>query len=232
MSNINQIEGEGENNINPALDSHPLIAREGWWIILVAVVVALIFGCYNSFLAGVAWLFVIFSLQFFRDPRRQPSGDVWSVLAPADGKVIAIEKCEDPIRKVPAVKVSIFMNVFNVHSNRSPINGTIISRTYFQGAFLNADFDKASEHNERNALVIKHSVSNTEITCIQIAGLIARRILCYVGVDENLERGQRYGFIRFGSRVDLYLPENVELKVGISDEVHAAIDVVAKLPQS
>lgn len=214
--------------LEPAIDNHFFIAKEGWVIIAVGFVAALIFGSFSQILGLIVWLFVIFCLQFFRDPMRKPSGDEWAILAPADGKVIAIEKCEDPIRKVSSLKVSIFMNVFNVHSNRSPINGKVIARKYFQGSFVNADFNKASLENERNALVIRHAVSDTEITCIQVAGLVARRILCYVTPNDNLLRGQRYGFIRFGSRVDLYLPEDIQLRVAIGEHVVAGVDYIGK----
>ena len=212
-----------------AIDNHPIIAKEGWIIIIISIVLIIIVS--SSFLSFLLFLWVIFCFQFFRDPKRKPSGDVWSVLAPADGKVIAIEKTNDPIRNVEALKVSIFMNVFNVHSNRSPINGKVISRNYFQGSFINADFDKASLQNERNAIVIKHAASKHEITCMQIAGLVARRILCYVNPEDEVLRGQRYGYIRFGSRVDLYLPIKTILSIGIGENVSAAIDVIGKLPQ-
>ena len=213
-------------------DPHPYIAKEGWGIIVIALVIAAVLQINSSVFAWPAWLFIIFALQFFRDPTRIPVGDNWSVLAPADGKVIAIEKTEDPIQKKITTKVSIFMNVFNVHSNRSPMDGVVLSKNYFQGGFLNAALDKASSDNERNALVIKHRLSDVTITCIQIAGLVARRILCHVDEGDEVLRGGRYGFIRFGSRVDVYLPENVEIQVMIGDKVKAALDVIAQLPKS
>ena len=121
------------------------------------------------------------------------------------------------------------MNVFNVHSNRSPVDGEVKQRWYHPGAFVNAALDKASLENERNAL---HILSQTghDVTCVQVAGLIARRILCYVNAGNQLARGQRYGFIRFGSRVDLYLPLDVVVKVALGDKVSATSTVLAELP--
>jgi phosphatidylserine decarboxylase len=121
------------------------------------------------------------------------------------------------------------MNVFNVHSNRSPVDGEVKQRWYNPGKFVNADLDKASTENERNALHIL-STTGYDITCVQVAGLIARRILCYVEAGAPLLRGQRYGFIRFGSRVDLYLPTDVNVKVAIGDKVRATSTILAELP--
>ena len=122
------------------------------------------------------------------------------------------------------------MNVFNVHSNRSPVDGKIISRWYSPGKFISANLPKASLENERNALWIK-TANGSDITCVQVAGLIAKRILCYVKAGEYLTRGQRFGFIRFGSRVDVYLPLNTEIKVSIGDKVYATLTVLAELPR-
>jgi phosphatidylserine decarboxylase len=128
-----------------------------------------------------------------------------------------------------ALKISVFMNVFNVHSNRSPVDGTVEQRWYNPGAFVNAALDKASTENERNALHIR-SVQGHDVTCVQVAGLIARRILCYVDKGASLSRGQRYGFIRFGSRVDVYLPTDARPRVTIGDKVRATSTVLAELP--
>jgi phosphatidylserine decarboxylase len=120
------------------------------------------------------------------------------------------------------------MNVFNVHSNRSPIDGQISKLEYFRGSFVNADLDKASLENERNAIVAR-AADGQEVTFVQVAGLIARRILCYVKVGDTLARGQRYGFIRFGSRVDLYLPVTARPKASIGDKVYASTSILAEL---
>ena len=120
------------------------------------------------------------------------------------------------------------MNVFNVHSNRSPVDGTVKSKWYHAGSFVNAALDKASLENERNALHIA-TPAGVDVTCVQVAGLIARRILCYVGPGDALARGQRYGFIRFGSRVDIYLPARSRPRAAVGDTVHATSSIIADL---
>ncbi|HEX6414908.1 MAG TPA: phosphatidylserine decarboxylase [Burkholderiales bacterium] len=211
---------------------HPLIAREGWLFVLIALAAALGVG----FLAGwwwsiPVWLAALFVLQFFRDPPRDVPEDAGAVLSAADGRVVEVSRAQDPYVRREAIKVSVFMNVFNVHSNRSPVDGVVKERWYFPGAFVNASLDKASLENERNALWLR-TPEGGDVTCVQVAGLIARRILCYVGAGAELERGQRFGFIRFGSRVDHYLPLEAEVKVAIGDKVKAAETVLAwlKLP--
>ena len=208
---------------------HPIIAREGWPFLGIAVVVS--FGI--SFFSGWAWslpfwAIALFVLQFFRDPPREIPDDPQAVLSPADGRIVAVEKARDPYLEREALKVSVFMNVFNVHSNRSPVDGTVRRRWYHAGTFLNAALDKASLENERNALWLQ-TRDGQDVTCVQIAGLVARRILCYVGEGAGLERGQRYGFIRFGSRVDVYLPPDAEVKAALGDKVYATESVLARL---
>jgi phosphatidylserine decarboxylase len=208
---------------------YPLIAREGWPFIGGALLAAVL----TQALAGLVWalplwLFLIFCLQFFRDPPRDAVGDGRSVLAPADGRIVAIVRTTDPWLERDALKISVFMNVFNVHANRSPVDGEVKRRWYHPGAFVNAALDKASTENERNALHIK--AGEHDITCVQVAGLVARRILCAVDSGASLVRGQRYGFIRFGSRVDLYLPPDAHIKTAIGDKVTAARTVLAQLP--
>jgi phosphatidylserine decarboxylase len=211
---------------------HPLIAREGWFYLGLASAVALAVQAIAGFLwAWPLWLVTLFVLQFFRDPARPvPVGEQW-ILSPADGRIVAVLPCTDPYLQRPAIKVSVFMNVFNVHSNRSPVAGTVRQVAYHPGQFLNADLDKASEANERNALVLE-TATGRQLTCVQVAGLIARRILCYVKVGDALQAGQRYGFIRFGSRVDLYLPPEVRLRAAIGDTVKATTSILAEWPQS
>ncbi|CAB1368627.1 phosphatidylserine decarboxylase [Denitratisoma oestradiolicum] len=209
---------------------HPLIAREGWPFLAIALVLALGATWFDGWLLAVPlWLIFIFVLQFFRDPPRQIPGDGKSVLSPADGRIVAIEPARDPWLERDCLKVSVFMNVFNVHSNRSPVDGVVVQRWYHPGAFVNAALDKASVENERNALHIRTS-TGLDITCVQVAGLIARRILCYVEAGATLARGQRYGFIRFGSRVDLYLPTDVRVRVTIGEKVRATSTILADLP--
>ena len=208
---------------------HPLIAREGWLFVGGSFVAALLIGLFVGWWWSLpVWLLGIFILQFFRDPPRHVPDDPRAVLSAADGRVVEVSRAQDPYVKREALKVSVFMNVFNVHSNRSPVDGVVKERWYFPGAFVNAALDKASLHNERNALWLR-TREGQDITCVQVAGLIARRILCYVGAGAELERGQRFGFIRFGSRVDVYLPLDAEVKAAIGDKVYAAESVLAWL---
>jgi len=206
---------------------HPVIAREGWPFLGIAVVAALIA---THFLGGWSWPFwviAIFVLQFFRDPPRTIPQDANAVLSPADGRIVVVEKAHDPYANREALKISVFMNVFNVHSNRSPVDGRIDKVEYFPGKFVNADLDKASTENERNAVVMSAANGQT-ITFVQVAGLIARRILCYVNAGDSLARGQRYGFIRFGSRVDVYLPLTARPRVTVGEKVSATETILAE----
>ena len=208
---------------------HPLLAREGWPFIIGSGVIAAVvtYACGWGWAAPV-WIFFVFCVQFFRDPPREiPQGEKL-VLSPADGRIVAIEPVRDPWLERDALKISVFMNVFNVHSNRSPVDGEVKQVWYHPGKFVNADLAKASTENERNALHIR--TASHDITCVQVAGLIARRILCYVEAGAQLSRGQRYGFIRFGSRVDVYLPTDSRVKVTIGDKVSATTTVLAELP--
>ena len=209
---------------------HPIIAREGWTFLAVAIVVAaLLTWSGYTILAVLAWLVVAFIAQFFRDPARTiPQGEK-AVLSPADGRVVLVEKARDPFLDRDALKISVFMNVFNVHSNRSPVDGTVVNRWYHAGSFLNAALPKASLENERNALHLR-TASGQDVTCVQIAGLIARRILCYVEPGATVKRGQRYGFIRFGSRVDVYLDPAAQPRVAVGDTVAATATIVAEFP--
>ncbi|MDA8390363.1 MAG: phosphatidylserine decarboxylase [Gammaproteobacteria bacterium] len=207
----------------------PLLAREGWGHVAVAVIIAAAVTAAWGWLVGAPfWLIAIFVVQFFRDPRRIPATGPGVVLCPADGRVIAVGAATDPYLNRPALKFSIFMNVFNVHSNRSPVDGTVRRQWYNQGRFLNAALDKASAQNERNALWIT-TPAGEDVVVVQVAGLIARRILCHVGMGDTMTAGGRYGFIRFGSRVDVYLPPGSQPKVALGDRVHAGVRVLALL---
>jgi phosphatidylserine decarboxylase len=208
---------------------HPLIAREGWpFVALTLAVSLLVTGFVSFFWALPAWIVFIFVVQFFRDPARPIPAQANAVLSPADGRIVAIEKIRDVYADRDALKISVFMNVFNVHSNRAPVDGKISQVHYFPGKFVNADLDKASTENERNAIVIETPEGKC-VTSVQVAGLIARRILCYVKTGDELKRGQRYGFIRFGSRVDVYLPLEAKPLVAIGDKVHASTTLLAEL---
>lgn len=209
---------------------HPIIAREGWPFLGGTVVIAALVHAFVGFgWALPLWIIALFVLQFFRDPPREVPDNPKAVLSPADGRIVAIEPVRDPWLERDALKISVFMNVFNVHSNRSPVDGEVRQRWYNPGKFVNADLDKASTENERNALHIR-TANGRDITCVQVAGLIARRILCYVEAGAQLTRGQRYGFIRFGSRVDLYLPTDASVKVVIGEKVSATSTILAELP--
>jgi len=208
---------------------HPIIAREGWPFIAIAAAVALGLSYFGPWIVAiVAWLATAFVVQFFRDPPRAVPGEANAVLSPADGKVMSVERARDPYLERDALKLSVFMNVFNVHSNRSPVDGVVRNRWYHAGSFVNAALDKASLENERNALHIV-TATGVDVICVQIAGLVARRILCYVSPGDALRRGQRYGFIRFGSRVDVYVPATAAPRVAVGDTVYATTTVLAEL---
>lgn len=208
---------------------HPIIAREGWPFIGGAVALALIVNIAAGFWWALPlWLLALFVLQFFRDPPRRLPADRDAILAPADGRLVAVERVRDPYLERDALKMSVFMNVFNVHSNRSPVDGEIRRSWYHPGRFFNAALDKASLENERAALWIR-TPGGVDVTCVQIAGLIARRILCYARTGERLARGERYGFIRFGSRVDVYLPPAAEPLAAVGDKVYATETVLARV---
>ncbi len=207
---------------------HPIIAREGWPFIFISVVVSAIVAWKWFWWSIRLWLITLFVLQFFRDPGRVVPGLKDAVLAPADGRIVVVEKAKDVYADREALKISVFMNVFNVHSNRSPVDGRVESVEYFPGSFVNAAFDKASTENERNAMVMTAENGQT-VTCVQVAGLVARRILCYAEAGRELSRGERYGFIRFGSRVDVYLPLNAKPMVTVGDKVSATETILAQL---
>ncbi len=209
---------------------HPIVAREGWPFIAIALVVAAGVHGYAGFAwALLPWLIALFMVQFFRDPPRRIPGDAKAVLSPADGRIVTVEKARDPYLERDALKISVFMNVFNAHSNRSPVDGVVEKTWYFPGRFFNAELSKASAENER-AVIYLRTPEGHDVTCVQVAGLIARRILCYAKEGQQLARGQRFGFIRFGSRVDVYLPLAVMPRVAVGDKVYATETVLAALP--
>ena len=208
---------------------HPLIAKEGWPYLAVLGVLTLVVHSLGGFTwSWPLWILFFFVLQFFRDPQRIAPLGRDLVLSPADGRIVVVEVTQDHYAKREALKISVFMNVFNVHSNRSAVNGLVKEIQYFPGKFVNADLDKASLENERNAMVI--DANGQTVTLVQVAGLIARRILCYVHVGDRLKAGERYGFIRFGSRVDIYLPLTAVPMVSVGDRVYATNTALARLP--
>jgi phosphatidylserine decarboxylase len=179
-------------------------------------------------LGVLGWIVAVFVLQFFRDPPRTIPAQANAVLSPADGRIVVVGKARDPYLDRDALKISVFMNVFNVHSNRSPLDAQVVNAWYHPGQFVNAALDKASLENERNALQLR-TAAGVDVTCVQVAGLVARRILCYVKPGDALARGQRYGFIRFGSRVDLYLPPDARPRAAVGDKVYATETILAEL---
>ena len=209
---------------------YPIIAKEGWLFIIISFFISAYVSYVNVIASIPFWIISIFIIQFFRDPPRKISTKKNVVVSGADGKVIAIDETIDPYQKKKSIKVSVFMNVFNVHSNKAPIDGIILKKIYFSGKFLNAALSKASLENERCAIIIQAKKNPKQtITCVQIAGLIARRILCYKKTGDSVTRGERYGFIKFGSRVDLYLPLKTSIRVQVGQKVKNGESIIAEL---
>lgn len=186
-----------------------------------------------GWLAWLAVIFTLFCLYFFRDPERVPPGRPDVLLAPADGHVVGVAPASPPaelgLGPAPRWRVSIFLSVLDVHVNRVPVDGTITRIAYRHGRFLSANLDKAAEENERNALAIRLH-GGQEIAVVQIAGLVARRIVCTVREGDAVSAGSRFGIIRFGSRTDLYLPEGVQPLVAEGQTMIGGETVVAVLP--
>jgi len=197
-----------------------IIAKEGIPFIGVGALAA-----WGSFYFGLPVLgalllfFTLFTIWFFRNPpRRVPEGESW-VLSPADGRIIEIEKAEERrILKEERIKVGIFLNIFNVHVNRSPCSARVVDLSYNRGKFFAANAPKASLENEQNALLLERP-SGERILCVQIAGMIARRIVCWVKKGDGLTSGERFGMIRFGSRVELFLAVETQLRIKVGDKV-------------
>ena len=206
------------------------VAREGYPFIAFAAFATMLFGIlrYDVF-AFVSLAVTAFVLYFFRDPARVSPDEKDVMVSPADGKVIIIDKVfDDRFVKEHVYKVSIFMNVFNVHVNRIPFGGEVTHIHYSPGRFYSADTERGGLHNEYCAITMQ-SESGRKMAVVQIAGLIARRIVCWARPGDKLQRGDRYGLIRFGSRVDLYLPLQTQLEVKIGQKVRAGETVLGYL---
>ncbi len=205
------------------------IHREGWKFFITFILISGFSFFISKILFFIFILLSCFTLWFFRDPERFVESQDNQFLSAADGKICFIGE-EYPPKETDInekmKKVSIFMNVFNVHINRSPINGFIEKITYKNGKFFNASLDKASEHNERNSIIIKNN--DEKIIVVQIAGLIARRILSFISEGHKIDKGDRIGLIRFGSRVDIYFPPTYDIKVNQNDIVVAGETVIAE----
>ena len=174
-------------------------------------------------------LLTLFVLWFFRNPERLIPADENSIVSPADGKVIFAGRVfEDRFLKADAVKVSIFMNVFNVHVNRVPVSGRVVGLFYNPGKFFSANLDKASLENEQNVVLLE-TANGRKVLFIQIAGLIARRIVCYLKEGDVVEKGKRFGMIRFGSRLDVYLPVDCRVNIKVGDKVKAGASILGYL---
>lgn len=217
------------------------IHKEGYNIIAVAFIIASVvvlasywflgWGVFTKVLSGVA--FVIFALvvRFFRVPKRMLVVDKDMVVAPCDGKVVQVrEVVEDEYLNTKCIQISVFMSVFNVHVNYYPVGGKILYSKHHQGAYIVASYPKASEKNERTSIVVE-TVSGTKVLFRQIAGYIARRIVCYAQPGDQAQQCSQVGFIKFGSRMDVFLPLGSEVSVKVGDNVRACETVMAKLNQ-
>lgn len=204
------------------------VAREGIPFIIIGTGLTSIFLILNwKFLASPLAVLTLLIIYFFRDPDRTLINEERAVLTPADGKVISIEKLnntDNPL-KAPAIKISIFMSIFNAHINRIPIKGKIAQLSYHPGKFFPANRDKASLYNEHNIVTLETD-QRKKIVLIQIAGLIARRIVCWVKKGDLVETGQRFGLIRFGSRLEVYLPSDTTLMVKKGEKVKAGQTII------
>jgi phosphatidylserine decarboxylase len=211
------------------LDKFPL-ARPGWVYLVPALILAWVGTALRLRYVGVLlWLMAGWVAWFFRDPARVSSAGPGAVISPADGKVVALEEVDCPeLAGGRALVVSIFMNIFDVHVNRAPLAGQVVATTRIPGGFVPADRPQAREGNERLALSLQ-TPEGTGVLVVQVAGLVARRIECWARPGEFVQRGQRYGMIRFGSRVDVYLPPRALARVALGQRVRAGETVIAEL---
>jgi len=212
------------------------IHREGWPFIAIFAVVNFIIWKFSA-VAGVVFLpLTLWCVAFFRDPERTPPPGETLIVSPADGKLLPIIEAVPPeelgLGPQPRRRLSIFMNVFNVHVNRMPVSGTVVALAYRPGRFFNASFDKASVHNERMSARVRPAGASdpaADLAVVQIAGLVARRIVCDIKEGDAVQRGARYGMIRFGSRLDVYLPSSAKIVVQEGSVTTAGETVLAEL---
>ena len=208
----------------------PIIHPEGWKFAAIFFVISVSVYPFFITLSVIGFMFTIFTLWFFRDPERNTPQDSNLIISSADGKVCLIDEAyppeELPIEPQKMKRICVFMNVFNVHVNRSPVQGNVDHIVYKEGKFLNASLDKASDKNERSSLVL-NTQNGKKIIVVQIAGLLARRILGFISLNHKLVQGERFGLIRFGSRVDIYMPIDAILKCKVGDKVTAGESVLA-----
>jgi phosphatidylserine decarboxylase len=212
------------------------IHPDGWPFIGVFAVIAAVLSAISGILGALGWILTAWCAYFFRDPDRVVPTRAGLLVAPADGVVQAIVECDPPVElNMPALpnglryaRFSIFLNVFDVHINRMPISGTILQKMYVPGKFFNASLDKASTDNERLGLRVRLE-DGREIAVVQIAGLVARRIVSWVDSDQTLKSGERFGMIRFGSRVDVYLPSDIPMQAIVGQRMIGGETVIADL---
>ena len=211
-----------------------IIHPEGWKFagVLFLSSIILLYLSASILIASIGFFLTFFVLWFFRDPKRNTPEDKNLIISSADGKVCLIDEAyppeELPIEPQKMKRICVFMNVFNVHVNRSPVQGSVEHIVYKEGKFFNASLDKASDKNERSSLVL-NTQNGTKIIVVQIAGLIARRILSFISSNEELNQGERFGLIRFGSRVDIYMPLDAVEKCKVGDRVVAGESILASL---
>ena len=217
------------NNSSPfAKEGYPFIAYSVGLTVLLSVATWRLCSTILFIPAALALLVTLFVLYFFRNPERNVPADRTGVVAPADGTVIVVERVPETPLGAPAMKISIFMSVFNVHVNRVPFDGTVIDTFHHQGKFFDARDGRASCENERNGIVLEIA-DGVRIAFVQIAGLVARRIISYPRIGDLLVRGELYGLIRFGSRLDVYLPPEVTPLVKLGDKAVAGETVLARI---
>ena len=208
----------------------PKIHKEGYKFLAISLIATFVVLLFSKFIGFILIILTVWVYYFFRDPERYPINDESYLVSPADGLITDVSERSGPeelrLENTTYTRVSIFMNVFNCHVNRIPTNGKIEEIYYKPGKFLNASLDKASEENERNFYKIKSNKNNEEIIIVQIAGLIARRIVCEAEQGQELKQGDRIGMIRFGSRVDLYF-KNKKVLVRLGQNVVAGESLIA-----
>ncbi len=199
-----------------------LIAREGWVFLFPTILLALVLFVFGfTILGSIAAVLAVYIAYFFRNPYRQIPDDPKGIVSPADGKIVAIRHLDDG-----RVMISVFLNIFNVHVNRSPIAGEVETVLHTPGKFLAAYKEEASTLNEQNKVVVRDGDFVMEV--IQIAGLVARRIICWTKQQDTLARGERFGLIRFGSRVDLYFPDECDILVSVGQIIKGGSDLIAR----
>lgn len=206
------------------------VAAEGYPFIIGALLITAVLAVFHLMVPALFTAFLtIFIIFFFRNPERTTPGDESAVIAPADGVVIYMGNAHEAHLNMEMSKISIFMSVFNVHVNRAPVSGKVLDSFYTKGKFLDVRDERATFENEQQGLVLE-TAAGIRLVVVQVAGLIARRIVCYPVIGGLVRRGERYGLIRFGSRLDVYLPKNTELKVRMGDKTVAGETILGILP--